>query len=345
VEDSKVMAAKTVIRVHFMDDSCRAFAIEENQTAEQLKAIIVDKIELKEEACFAIFEKKDGWERCLEPEEKPCELITLWTDPNSNSSEKDKKTAKPKETKDGKESFKDAPFAFIFKKKIFLRDDEREMADPVAKHHVYIQALYSVIESEYPCQLDYAIRLAGLQVQIVYGNHKPETHAVGFLTQNLKSYVPKDLFGSKKPNEWEEKIFKAHSTVSGKSAEEAKTEYLDIVKQWPFYGTTFYPACKSVGRQRTPPKVIIGVNAEGILLLKKDKELVSTHPFTEICSWASSSTTFAFEFGSQTESQKYTFETKQGAIIAATIQTYIDILVQMLKNTDIDEEEELEQTN
>jgi len=324
--------AKKVVRIFLMDDSCRAFAVEENTTAEQLKATIVERIELKEEACFALFEKKDGWERCLEPEEKPCELMALWTDVNG--------AKKPKEG--AKESLKEVTNAFIFKKKIFLRDDERELQDPVAKHLVYIQALYSVIESEYPCTPEDAVKLAGLQVQIVYGDHKTGTHVVGFLTQNLKQYLPKDIFGSKRPTEWEALIFKAHAQYSGKSAEDAKTEYLEIVKQWPFYGTTFFPPCKSAGKQRTPSKVIVGVNAEGILLLKKDKELVSTHPFTEICSWASSSTTFAFEFGSQTESLKYTFETKQGAIIAATIQTYIDILVQMLKNGSAEEEEDEE---
>ena len=98
-----------------------------------------------------------------------------------------------------------------------------------------------------------------------------------------------------------------------------------------------------MGNKSLPSKVIIGVNYEGIRLLKpKNKELISEHLFTEICSWASSSGTFAFEFGNQNESQKYTFETKQGAIIAATIQTYIDILVQMLKNGDEDDEEESE---
>eukprot|EP01114_Cavostelium_apophysatum_P002895 TRINITY_DN125_c0_g1_i1.p1 TRINITY_DN125_c0_g1~~TRINITY_DN125_c0_g1_i1.p1 ORF type:complete len:328 (-),score=93.06 TRINITY_DN125_c0_g1_i1:108-1091(-) len=324
------MAAKKVVRVHFMDDSSRAFAVEESTTAEQLKATIVEKIELKEDACFALFEKKDGWERCLEPDEKPCELMALWTDNNA---------AKTK-TKEGKEPLKDIAFAFIFKKKIFLRDDEREMQDAVAKHLVYIQALYSVIESEYPCTAEDAVRLAGLQVQTVYGDHKTGTHIVGFLTQNLKQYVPKDLFSAKRPPEWESLIFKAHATNGGKSADDAKADYLDIVKQWPFYGTTFFPPCKSAGKQKTPSKVIIGVNAEGILLLKKDKELVSSHPFTEICSWASSSSTFAFEFGSQTESQKYTFETKQGAIIASTIQTYIDILVQILKNGSGEDEED-----
>jgi len=316
-----------------MDDSCKMLQVEEATTVEQLKTTIKEKIEIKEDSCFSIFEKKDGWERCLDAEEKPCELMTLWTiDP------------KKKETMTGKEPLNEIPCAFIFKKKkIFLRDDEKEMADAVAKTLVYIQALRSVIDSEYPCTPEDAIRLAGLQMQIVYGDHKPGTFVVGFLTQNLKQFVPKDLFPTKRPNDWEQAILKAHAQHIGKKVEDVQTEYLDIVKQWPFYGTTFYPPCKSIGNKKLPGKVIIGVNAEGILLLKKDKELVSTHPFTEICSWASSSSTFAFEFGSQTESQKYTFETRQGAIIAATIQTYIDILVQMLKSgTEDDDEEDLD---
>eukprot|EP01117_Protostelium_nocturnum_P006934 TRINITY_DN2484_c0_g1_i1.p1 TRINITY_DN2484_c0_g1~~TRINITY_DN2484_c0_g1_i1.p1 ORF type:complete len:325 (+),score=85.73 TRINITY_DN2484_c0_g1_i1:194-1168(+) len=321
--------AMKVVRVYFMDNvGYKAFAIDENATAEKLKATVADKLGVKEDGCFAIFEKKDGWERCLEPDEKPCELMALWNpDARSKSSS-------------GQETLKEAACAFILKKKIFLRDDEREMKDPVAKHHVYLQALWSVIESEYPCTVDDAIRLAGLQVQIVYGDHKPGSHTAGFLTQNLKNFVPADLYSLKRPSEWETLIFKSHALNTGKSAEDAKTEYLEIVKQWPFYGTTFYPPCKSVNNRRLPNKVIIGVNAEGILLLKKDKELVSTHPFTEICSWASSSTTFAFEFGTQTESQKYTFETRQGAIIAASIQTYIDILVQMLKSGEESEDED-----
>lgn len=321
--------SKKVVRVYFMDDSCRAFAVDDGATAEHLKATVVERIQLKEDACFAIFEKKDGWERCLEPDEKPCELMALWT-----------AVVPAKKKEPGKESLKDVGCAFVFKKKIFLRDDDREMKDAVAKDYVYIQAVYSVIESEYPCTLEDAVKLAGLQVHIVYGDHKPGNHGVGFLTQNLRQFVPKDLFNQKKSSEWETMIFKAHSNNQGKSEDEAKTEYLDIVKQWPFYGTTFYPPCRSISNKKLPNKVIIGVNAEGILLLKKDKDLVSTHPFTEICSWASSSTTFAFEFGSQTESQKYTFETRHGAIIAACIQTYIDILVQMLKSGEDDEEDD-----
>lgn len=149
-----------------------------------------------------------------------------------------------------------------------------------------------MIESEYPCTAEDTIKLAGLQVQIVYGDHKASNHVVGFLTcdtvclpcapntprrQNLKQFVPRELFGQKKPNEWESAILKQHSTRHGTSAEDAKSEYLSIVKQWPFYGTTFFPPCKNVSSKKLPQKVVIGVNAEGILLLKPKEKVC--------CSW------------------------------------------------------------
>ncbi len=38
-----------------------------------------------------------------------------------------------------KESLSEMACGFIFKKRIFLRDDEREMQDPVAKDYIYKQ--------------------------------------------------------------------------------------------------------------------------------------------------------------------------------------------------------------
>jgi len=310
--------SKTVVRVHFMDSNFKAVAIDQSATADTLFKTVVEKVELKEFGCFAIFEKKDDWERCLEPDEKPAEIMKSWGDAKGDNAPK-----------------------FVFKKKTFIRHDDREMEDSVARNLLYIQALANVINSDYPCTAEAAIKLAGLQVHIVYGDHNRQVHTQGFLTPNLKNFVPKDLFSQKKPEQWETAIFVEHARHKGKNPDEARAAYLAITKKWPFYGTTFYPPCKSINNgRRVPSKVIIGVNAEGILLLKpKDKDLISTHPFTEICSWASSSTTFAFEFGVQQDATKYTFETKQGAIIASTIQTYIDILVEMLTNGNEDEEE------
>jgi len=315
--------AKKVVRIYFMDDSFKAFGIDQGTTADQLRQIIIEKIELKEDSCFALFEKKGEWERCIEADEKPVELTKVW--------EAEMKT-KPKDQLEEPK--------FLFRKKIFLKEDEKELADLVARNLVYIQALRNVNDGTYPCTADEAVKLAVLQVQAVYGDHNASNHVVGFLTQNLKNFVPQPLWQLKKPVEWETVILKEHARHKGKSNDDAKLEYLNIVKTWSFYGTTFFPPCKSQSNRNLPNKVIIGVNYEGIRLYKtKNREFISEHLFTEICSWASSNSTFAFEFGNQTESVKFSFETKQGAIIAATIQTYIDILVQMLKNGEDDDEE------
>ncbi len=88
--------------------------------------------------------------------------------------------------------------------------------------------------------------------------------------------MPQPLWQLKKPVEWETIILKEHIKSKGKSADDAKLEYLNIVKTWSFYGTTFFPPCKSVGNKNLPNKVIIGVNYEGIRLYKtKNRVCVS----------------------------------------------------------------------
>ena len=312
------MAKKSqVVRVYFMDDSSKAFAITPDTNAVEFRQQVIKRIDLKVDDCFSIFEKKDQWERCLDAEEKPAELMKEW----DMDEKKDEK--------------------FIFKKRIFLKEDDKEMQDPVAKDLVYIQAVNDVITCQYNVSLEEALKLSGLQVQVVYGDHNPSTHIKGFLTNNkdIANFIPKSLFSTKKPPEWEALILKEHAKHKSLSQEDAKTQYLNICKSFPLWGTTFYPPCKSIGNKNLPGRVIIGVNFEGIRLLKvKTKEIISEHLYTEICSWASSSGTFGFEFGNQNDSQKYTFETKQGAIIASTVQTYIDILVDLLKNEEPEED-------
>mmetsp|Transcript_90118 Transcript_90118/g.135077 ORF Transcript_90118/g.135077 Transcript_90118/m.135077 type:complete len:328 (+) Transcript_90118:48-1031(+) len=314
--------SRQVVRVHFIDKSCKAFSIDQSTTSAALRDLVVDRISLKEDACFALFEKKDDWERCLEPDEKPADLQLQW---EKEKAERKKSDSEP---------------LFVFKKKIFLKEDDREMEDPIAKDLIYKQALHSVISSEYPVTIADATKLAGLQCQVVYGDHNSGVHNTAFLTPNIHDFVPKNLLSNRRPQEWAQSVLEVHESFIGKSGEDAKTEYLNIVKTWGYYGSTFYPPCKSVGKN-FHSKVVIGVNYEGIRLLKpRTKQVVHEYFFTEILSWASSSGTFAFEVGSQNSSEKYTFETKQGSIIASTIQTYIDILVQMLRTTDEDDDDD-----
>ena len=82
------------------------------------------------------------------------------------------------------------------------------------------------------------------------------------------------MANNKRPAEWELLILKEHESLAGKSAEDAKTDYLNIVKTWVYYGTTFYPNCKNISKNNNlPSKVIIGINYEGIRLLKQKSKV------------------------------------------------------------------------
>jgi hypothetical protein len=60
-------------------------------------------------------------ERCLDPDDKPAELQASW---DREKSDKKKGDSEP---------------IFLFKKKIFLKDDNREMEDPISKDLIYKQ--------------------------------------------------------------------------------------------------------------------------------------------------------------------------------------------------------------
>ena len=80
----------------------------------------------------------------------------------------------------------------------------------MAKDLVYIQAVHDVVSSVYTVTQEEALKLAGLQVQVVYGDHNPATHVQGFLTNNkdIANFVPVELFPQRKPAAWEEAILK-----------------------------------------------------------------------------------------------------------------------------------------
>ncbi len=251
-------------------------ALTSTTTAEEFRLSIIKRLDLMAGDTFAVFEKRDDFERCLDKDEKPADLMKEW--------ELDKKNQKN-------------PPCFLFKKKIFLKDDEREMQDPIAKDLVYIQAVHDVVSSVYNVTQEEALKLAGLQVQVVYGDHNPATHVQGFLTNNkdIANFVPGELFPQRKPAAWEEAIlkvfcfvifvvffffffrlflffrsffplifsFQEHAKHRGVHPDEARSLYLNICKAFPLYGMTLFPPCKSTNNKNLPSRVIIGVNFEG----------------------------------------------------------------------------------
>jgi hypothetical protein len=173
---------------------------------------------------------------------------------------------------------------------------ERNIKDPMAIHLFYIQAVFNVIESNYPCEPDvagkhashcmaenlaltrvrlslFAAGLAGLQMQLTLGDHKPETHTLEYLGRFGKSYVPQHLKRKMRSTKWKTRIIEEHKRHTGKDKLILQLLYLQLVRQWPYYGSTFYkaeylPATQSFYKQPFEGEVRIGTSPlpDGVFL-------------------------------------------------------------------------------
>lgn len=66
-------------------------------------------------------------------------------------------------------------------KKFFVSDDQIDKDEPYTLHLLYIEALKSIIEGRLPVTRVDARDFAAFQMQIVYGDHNPAVHVLGFM--------------------------------------------------------------------------------------------------------------------------------------------------------------------
>jgi len=171
--------------------------------------------------------------------------------------------------------------------------------DTGALNLFYIQACYNVVQSNYPCDVDMAVKLGGIQLQITVGDYNNAVHKYGYLTESLHKFVPEHLATSLKLQDWEEKLFASHSLHKGKDQNSLRLLYLELVRQWPYYGSTFFKAKyvqnDTFFQQEFEGPVRIGINENGVHLISPKEMKIITYAFSELAVWDSVKGIFAFE--------------------------------------------------
>jgi len=188
--------------------------------------------------------------------------------------------------------------------------EEKKYSDTGAVHLFYIQAVHNVIKSNYPCSVDTAIRLGGIQLQVIVGDRNLQVHKPGYLLETVQTYVPGHLAGKKRPEEWETLLFKEHERHTGKDNHALKLQYLEIVRQWDHYGCTFFKAQNITQKdqhffqQDFEGKVRIGVNENGVHIIEPTKLKIVTYPWSIVVDWHSQKQTFFLEVEDETRKQE-----------------------------------------
>lgn len=207
----------------------------------------------------------------------------------------------------------------IRREAMVTKAQERKVIEEGCVRLLYAEAKDNVISGRYPTTIDDATTLAANCLQVTLGDFDAKKMVPGTVGDLIMRLIPARLHKSKRQVDWETSVFTCYSKLKGKSQLIARMLYLQYVRQWPVYGSIFYPACRNM-----PPNgyfelrtdnALIAVNTEGILIVDEDKhKIIFCEPFTHM-SWLYSSDTVTLEYGSASSPESMTLITPQAHLV------------------------------
>lgn len=306
----EIQAAKerqpVIIRVHTLDGSYKTVPAEAWTTLRDINAMIAKKLKIKDPTPFATFEvSSNDEERVLDEDDRALDLLSYWQ-------------REFNATKKGKTA---PTFQFVYKMRLFFDIPD---SDEAAVDLAYIQAVHDVTDSRYPCTQEDCLTLSALQAQEKFGDY---TGTSPFGQGELVHYIPAKYLKGDRNEELEDQIIKIYAKLKGYSAMEARLNYLDYVKSWKIYGSSYFFVEPQNSRD-FPSDVVLAINAKGILVVDPEtKDFLSEYPYAEVVTWGHSSQTFVLVVGNLIRQTKIYFKTDQGAEMNSLVHAYVNKLL------------------
>eukprot|EP01114_Cavostelium_apophysatum_P001928 TRINITY_DN11692_c0_g1_i1.p1 TRINITY_DN11692_c0_g1~~TRINITY_DN11692_c0_g1_i1.p1 ORF type:complete len:410 (-),score=94.87 TRINITY_DN11692_c0_g1_i1:81-1310(-) len=328
VSGNNGVSSETAVRVYLMDNSYKAFKVDVTQiTIEELWEMAAEKLLLTSASApmFFLFGVRGDLELLLYTHQKIGEVYRDWHiyEDRYNPADRDKgKTisrtlsgplrstfASFKGTasfhgeiphfKSAPTSPANEPVKLVFRTTSVLPlAEEMKHVDPGAVHLFYTQAVYNVICSNYPCTIEVAIQLAGIQLQLTLGNKDPVKHKPGYLKEYIPQYIPEHLWQKMKVDEFEQVLAKEHVIHADRNKYDLQILYLSIVRQWKHYGCVFFKAKHiqqdTIHKSQFEGKVRLGVNENGIHIVDPREMKIVSHSYESIFDYNSEKEMFWF---------------------------------------------------
>lgn len=239
------------VRVTTMDAELE-FAIQPNTTGKQLFDQVVKTIGLREIWFFGLqYTDSKG--------------LTTWLKLNKKVQSQDVR--------------KENPLQFKFRAKFFPEDVSEELIQEVTQRMFFLQVKEGLLSDEIYCPPETSVLLASYAVQAKYGDHNPDVHSKGCLSNDrlLPQRVEDQHKMSKE--QWEERIVNWWAEHKGMLREEAMMEYLKIAQDLEMYGVNYFDIKNKKGTD-----LWLGVDALGLNIYGKEDKLTPKigFPWSEI---------------------------------------------------------------
>jgi len=198
-----------MFRVYLLDGSYKAVKIKPSTTIEELWEIVADKLMLNAETCqnFFLFGMQNNLELLLYSHQVISDMFKDWAsflDRYDHLDDKSLTTMAMDRIKRGNSAERigirnlNHSFHVIFRTtSIITLKDELYTKDEHSNHLYFIQAVYNVINSNYPCESKTAVLLGALQLQLTIGNFTKDKHTRIQMEDAIVEFVPEHLYEKK----------------------------------------------------------------------------------------------------------------------------------------------------
>eukprot|EP00736_Rhodelphis_marinus_P006704 Rmarinus@m.7138 len=217
-------------------------------------------------------------------------------------------------------------------------DSMVEVVHPTERYLDYIQAVADVRARDM-FGPEVILKLAALQACAELGPWTPQTRiptAERYLPRGWLNGLGVRLVRLRTLRGWVKEIDRYHMELGNIDRNEAMRRYIEKVKLWPFYGSTFF-RCRQVDSSRGQSmSCILAVSEAGIQVLsRKSLEMIHRYDFFDIGRWMFNEDAILISIlpdEHHAQGYKLTFETSQGREIAELVRLYVNRLVRRLRS-------------
>jgi len=298
-------------KVYFPDDNDEAFEVDSSTRAKDFCQSIADRLRLKSAEGFSLFVKISDKVISVPEADFFFDFVRHLTD----------WIKKARTTKDG--TTPKFTYQVFFMRKLWTNivPNRDRNADVIFHYH---QELPKLLRGYHKCKVEEAIELASYIYRVRFSD---DSHQLENIPKLLKDLVPMDLLKQLPADEWKKRISSAYYKHGILNKEDAKIKFLEIIYQWPTFGSAFFEVKQST-EPNYPDILLIAINKNGVNLIHpQTKEILICHQFTKISNWSSGNTYFHMTIGNLVRGSKLLCETALGYKMDDLLTSYISLLL------------------
>ncbi|CAG9784601.1 unnamed protein product [Diatraea saccharalis] len=217
-------------------------------------------------------------------------------------------------------------YQIFFMKKLWINTSpgKDKNADQI---FYYPQELPKYLRGYHKTSKQDLIELAALIYRARFGNDQSMLKQID---QMLVDLIPSDMVRLQSNSQWKTTISNTYLQHSGMSEFEAKEKFLQKIYSLPTFGTAFFEV-KQTSDPSYPEMVVIGINRNGVSIIHpQSRDVLVTHPFSQLSNWSSGNTFFHMTMGNFLRGTKILCETSLGYKMDDLISSYIAVLRQSM---------------